>query len=74
MAEIVSYVVGILFFLRMVGKMSIVLLFFPHAIRGIIGFLLRYNVPRSHDIIKSIELGDDTHSFDSVKQGIQLSV
>ena len=52
--------------------MGVVVLFLPHLARGCIGLLINRKMPRSHHIVKDLELGDQV-GFDAVKEACRVS-
>ena len=52
--------------------MGVVVLFLPHLFRGCIGLLINRKMPRSHHIVKDLELGDQI-GFDHVKEACRIS-
>ena len=56
MLEISAFIFGIVFFLRLMARMKNIWLFIPHLIRGILGFTICGKMPKSHEIVKKLEM------------------
>lgn len=59
--EIFSIVVSIMMLFKFSGQLSIILMFMPHLIRGVIGVILDKKLPRSHNIINEMTFGHVQH-------------
>ena len=71
--EIATFVLSLIFWIKLIDQMGVVVLFLPHLARGCIGLLISRKMPRSHHIVKDIELGDKL-GFDAVKDACRTSI
>lgn len=54
--EIIFFVLAFLMYLKLVTMMGIIFLFTPHFFRGILGLFVNRKLPRSHQIIKDLDM------------------
>lgn len=52
--EISMFIIGLLFFMKMMSRMGNFWLFLPHLARGILGFTLLKKLPNSHEVVKEL--------------------
>ena len=62
--EIIAYLIGVLLFFSSPKAMAYIFLHTLHPVRGVIGFLIIKRLPRSHDIVKELELTDENEKVD----------
>lgn len=56
-SEVVAFFFGIVCWAKLHDRMWLVLLFFPHLIRGIVGFKISQKFPTSQQIVADIDFG-----------------
>jgi len=56
MVEISAFIFGVVFFLKLMARMKNVWFFIPHLIRGVCGLILNDKMPKSHEIVKQLEI------------------
>tara|TARA_B110000285_G_C14998389_1_gene550074 strand:+ start:485 stop:736 length:252 start_codon:yes stop_codon:yes gene_type:complete len=56
MVEISAFIFGVVFFLKLMAKMKNVWFFIPHLVRGVLGIILNDKMPKSHEIVKQLEI------------------
>ena len=70
--EISAFILALIFWIKLIDQMGVVLLFLPHIVRGAVGLLIGRKMPRSHHIVKDIDLGDQI-GFDNIKEAVRIS-
>jgi len=78
MIEISAFIFGVVFFLKLMAKMKNVWFFIPHLIRGVCGLILNDKMPKSHEIVKQLEIDklseSSTITFEEIHQGIKNNI
>ena len=75
--EAFTFSVGLLFFLRLLGPLALIFLYTPHMVRAVLGIVINGKLPRSHHIIREMQLWhytDGHPKFSQVFQSVRDSM
>lgn len=78
MAELCFFMLGLLFYVRLIHNMRNFWLFLPHLLRAPIGILIYMKLPLSHDIVKGLDFdtleSSRNISFDEIHRRTKYNV